>query len=128
MIPRPPRSTLFPYTTLFRSPAGPAPALRRPHAPRASGCPVRRRTGSAGRRTVGHECSRAAYGAGRRRAILSASVGHNAGADHVNPRGWRFTLTGCDLDLLDDVHAGDDAAERSVLSVERFGRCQHDEE
>src|SRR2546430_7552348 len=25
MIRRPPRSTLFPYTTLFRSPAGPAP-------------------------------------------------------------------------------------------------------
>src|SRR2546430_11137797 len=31
MIRRPPRSTLFPYTTLFRSraPDGPAPALRR---------------------------------------------------------------------------------------------------
>src|SRR3712207_7721554 len=26
MIRRPPRSTLFPYTTLFRSPAGPRPA------------------------------------------------------------------------------------------------------
>src|SRR5437762_8179564 len=25
MIPRPPRSTLFPYTTLFRSPPAPAP-------------------------------------------------------------------------------------------------------
>src|SRR5256885_11882384 len=29
MIRRPPRSTLFPYTTLFRSPAGPPPAGRR---------------------------------------------------------------------------------------------------
>src|SRR5574338_963760 len=28
MIRRPPRSTLFPYTTLFRSAAGPAPARR----------------------------------------------------------------------------------------------------
>src|SRR5258706_11292995 len=28
MIRRPPRSTLFPYTTLFRSPCGPAPKLR----------------------------------------------------------------------------------------------------
>src|SRR2546422_6204233 len=30
MIRRPPRSTLFPYTTLFRSPAPPAGARRRP--------------------------------------------------------------------------------------------------
>src|SRR5687767_15678254 len=30
MIRRPPRSTLFPYTTLFRSPPRPAPAGRRP--------------------------------------------------------------------------------------------------
>src|SRR5215813_2542461 len=32
MIRRPPRSTLFPYTTLFRSPAGPS---ARPPAPRS---------------------------------------------------------------------------------------------
>src|SRR3712207_7366926 len=30
MIRRPPRSTLFPYTTLFRSPRGRDPRLRRP--------------------------------------------------------------------------------------------------
>src|SRR3712207_7537099 len=30
MIRRPPRSTLFPYTTLFRSPAGDGPGRRRP--------------------------------------------------------------------------------------------------
>src|SRR2546430_7720461 len=39
MIRRPPRSTLFPYTTLFRSPRGRAPASR--PAPRAgdrAGC------------------------------------------------------------------------------------------
>src|SRR5438876_8718436 len=36
MIRRPPRSTLFPYTTLFRSPAGAAPA-----AHRAGDAPVR---------------------------------------------------------------------------------------
>src|SRR6266511_5906331 len=29
MIRRPPRSTLFPYTTLFRSPPGPGPAAPR---------------------------------------------------------------------------------------------------
>src|SRR5256885_16749970 len=32
MIRRPPRSTLFPYTTLFRSPAAPADGLPRPAA------------------------------------------------------------------------------------------------
>src|SRR5256885_8823882 len=40
MIRRPPRSTLFPYTTLFRSPpAGPSrpAASGRPPAPRSSG-------------------------------------------------------------------------------------------
>src|SRR3712207_7090901 len=31
MIRRPPRSTLFPYTTLFRSPAGPAAGARARH-------------------------------------------------------------------------------------------------
>src|SRR5258706_13418380 len=37
MIRRPPRSTLFPYTTLFRSPAlaGPGRLSRRPHGRRA---------------------------------------------------------------------------------------------
>src|SRR5436853_5928791 len=29
MLPRPPRSTLFPYTTLFRSPSRGGPAVRR---------------------------------------------------------------------------------------------------
>src|SRR3989475_10992565 len=35
MIRRPPRSTLFPYTTLFRSSEQPGDAIRSPHAPRA---------------------------------------------------------------------------------------------
>src|SRR2546430_7421200 len=33
MIRRPPRSTLFPYTTLFRSPVGVAPGEALPRAP-----------------------------------------------------------------------------------------------
>src|SRR2546430_12218871 len=39
MIRRPPRSTLFPYTTLFRSQRGPAGGhrQRRPHARRGQG-------------------------------------------------------------------------------------------
>src|SRR5215510_15481244 len=44
MIRRPPRSTLFPYTTLFRSCRTPAPSspCRCPRAGCRSGCPRRR--------------------------------------------------------------------------------------
>src|SRR2546430_11770942 len=38
MIRRPPRSTLFPYTTLFRSRGGAAAVRRVPAGPRLSGC------------------------------------------------------------------------------------------
>src|SRR3712207_7965237 len=34
MIRRPPRSTLFPYTTLFRSKTDPEPTSQRPRSPR----------------------------------------------------------------------------------------------
>src|SRR3712207_7001976 len=53
MIRRPPRSTLFPYTTLFRSPApctarAPGaprrPPSRRPRRPRGAPCPRRAET------------------------------------------------------------------------------------
>src|SRR5258707_11720285 len=39
MIRRPPRSTLFPYTTLFRSHAGPARVAHRPVRPFSAGHP-----------------------------------------------------------------------------------------
>src|SRR2546422_3442188 len=39
MIRRPPRSTLFPYTTLFRSADGPTPACRERRRGRRSGAP-----------------------------------------------------------------------------------------
>src|SRR2546426_3458889 len=53
MIRRPPRSTLFPYTTLFRSPPGrlppAAPRGRRPRGPRlAPARTARRRNGGGG--------------------------------------------------------------------------------
>src|SRR5437660_8396043 len=44
MIPRPPRSTLFPYTTLFRSPSaarGPVPVRRASRSPTPAGPPDR---------------------------------------------------------------------------------------
>src|SRR2546425_9670652 len=41
MIRRPPRSTLFPYTTLFRSPPAPVrPARQRPPSPACSALPL----------------------------------------------------------------------------------------
>src|SRR2546427_7903444 len=51
MIRRPPRSTLFPYTTLFRSPrrsahAAGSPPLRESVAPCAAARPARNRRGS----------------------------------------------------------------------------------
>src|SRR2546425_9280847 len=64
MIRRPPRSTLFPYTTLFRSPSGRAGSLR-------GGCPRSRR---ASRRTSGgaHGSRRAsAQGGGAARPCRS---------------------------------------------------------
>src|SRR2546430_10032995 len=48
MIRRPPRSTLFPYTTLFRSSAGCPPPIRGPSQPAADG---RFRNASRRRRT-----------------------------------------------------------------------------
>src|SRR5436309_7779420 len=45
MIHRPPRSTLFPYTTLFRSRASARGGARRTPAGRSSGRPVDRTTG-----------------------------------------------------------------------------------
>src|SRR5689334_24298563 len=45
MIRRPPRSTLFPYTTLFRSQGAQAPLLLRPHAHRRPGLRVPRQSG-----------------------------------------------------------------------------------
>src|SRR3712207_7523068 len=44
MIRRPPRSTLFPYTTLFRSARLRSPARRRPHTTRARRTRPARRT------------------------------------------------------------------------------------
>src|SRR5260221_8975558 len=50
MIRRPPRSTLFPYTTLFRSPAQ---SHRTAHPPRSAGCAARgRRPRSADRKST----------------------------------------------------------------------------
>src|SRR2546426_1790094 len=42
MIRRPPRSTLFPYTTLFRSPSGLLRLTRKQRAERGKGSPVPR--------------------------------------------------------------------------------------
>src|SRR3712207_9023333 len=68
MIRRPPRSTLFPYTTLFRS-----PALPRPRQSTAAGLGPGRRTVRLSARLVGHQ-----PGAGGR--SRSRHLGGGAGA------------------------------------------------
>src|SRR3712207_7516712 len=60
MIRRPPRSTLFPYTTLFRSQFGQC---------ERSTCPLRRRSARrSARETVGNDHARGAGALARRRA------------------------------------------------------------
>src|SRR6266542_6705339 len=67
MIRRPPRSTLFPYTTLFRSPLG--PARRQDHRSAAAGLP------RPGRRHRGRD--------------LRLRSGYGTGAGPVRPAGAR---------------------------------------
>src|SRR2546425_8716160 len=50
MIRRPPRSTLFPYTTLFRSRALPRAGVRGGAGPRHAGCRARAERDHGGRR------------------------------------------------------------------------------
>src|SRR5437773_9703186 len=64
MIRRPPTSTLFPYTTLFRSPDDPGPNRR---AGLSSGA-LRRRRGHRARRRRDHPC-----GADRKSTRLNSS-------------------------------------------------------
>src|SRR2546426_4452000 len=63
MIRRPPRSTLFPYTTLFRSVVGRA-VRGRPAARRLRGGGVRRRAGRRSGQRGGGGVDRGPYGAG----------------------------------------------------------------
>src|SRR5947208_7314393 len=49
VIPPPPRSTLFPYTTLFRSPRSASPAAGGRPSPRCWSASTRRRTAGSGR-------------------------------------------------------------------------------
>src|SRR5690349_22389502 len=67
MIPRPPRSTLFPYTTLFRSrAAGDAEVVERP---------VVHREIAHGRAVLGrHVGDRAAVGGGQRRSAFAVEL------------------------------------------------------
>src|SRR5882762_3297177 len=57
MIRRPPRSTLFPYTTLFRSPRRPRGDRRRRVVSGLRGCFLPDRTGHLGERRHGVDCT-----------------------------------------------------------------------
>src|SRR5690625_7358173 len=103
----PPRSTLFPYTTLFRSCAGtdPAPALPRRSAPNTARIPTPRQTDCCARFPIA--------GQSRLRELRAAKlpVGHGVGAPgqgnvlrevwgswHVLEIGWVIIskiVTGC---------------------------------
>src|SRR5690349_23897764 len=81
MLRRPPRSTLFPYTTLFRSPAlGPARSGRR-----LAGCdrgPARR---SANARPFGHQPALVVLDAARpTRAPAATAVGGARSEEHTS--------------------------------------------
>src|SRR5256885_16759942 len=76
MIRRPPRSTLFPYTTLFRSGVNGAPDVRRAMAPSS-------RAVAMGRVTVASKAWR------RSRSLVahSRALGFAAGGGAADPRG-----------------------------------------
>src|SRR2546426_3084471 len=102
MIRRPPRSTLFPYTTLFRSPSGREPAallaLGAPgHAPvpRAGGAGAARARGGRRVRAAGHDARRQpadrarrrGRGPGRRRGAAPDAAQPARQRREVRPRG-----------------------------------------
>src|SRR3712207_7252196 len=71
MIRRPPRSTLFPYTTLFRSP-------RVPGVEHGAGGGEGGQPGGDGGEAFGHACRRYRGGAARSGAGGRADAGHSA--------------------------------------------------
>src|SRR3712207_6861308 len=80
MIRRPPRSTLFPYTTLFRSgAAGPGAGAARPEDPARDGGPLAR---------PGHDAGRGAArgGGGHRGGGLAVRDGGLPGQDRKSTR------------------------------------------
>src|SRR2546422_1021229 len=89
MIRRPPRSTLFPYTTLFRSPGGP----RR----RANAC---RRRGAARGRSFEHADAVAQLG-GELEVLVLDRLAELLPQVEQLPRGVRLRLAGGDVALAD---------------------------
>src|SRR3712207_6859348 len=74
MIRRPPRSTLFPYTTLFRSAAHPTlPALRPVQAAHLQGGPGARRAGGGGDPRPREVLRRVVVGTDRKSTRLNSS-------------------------------------------------------
>src|SRR5437588_2780757 len=78
MIRRPPRSTLFPYTTLFRFPGDPLPAARNGARPRAVDRGPRQARGQVGR-ADGHR--------GRRRQLAGSGAAGRSGGGRRAPEG-----------------------------------------
>src|SRR5256885_12189583 len=99
MIRRPPRSTLFPYTTLFRSSTPPARASRSYGSPASSpSCRLRNRVRTGDRPEEILQLS----GGGARLELLRCAVGDDATAVDDDRSGASR------LDLLEDVRGEDD--------------------
>src|SRR3712207_9587800 len=90
MIRRPPRSTLFPYTTLFRSPAGVADGPTRDLLPRRGGQLLVGAVDAA-RRLLGQVTAMTS----RRRTPQLRAGSAPLFAVHLNLSQGRVTLTGC---------------------------------
>src|SRR3712207_7514456 len=83
MIRRPPRSTLFPYTTLFRSPTGGRPGIVQLPRPRPP--PERGRLGAADARALGR-----APELDPRRGVTRALPGPRAGPGRADRKSTRL--------------------------------------
>src|SRR5256885_2431280 len=110
MIRRPPRSTLFPYTTLFRSSTPPARASRSYGSPASSpSCRLRNRVRTGDRPEEILQLS----GGGARLELLRCAVGDDATAVDDDRSGASR------LDLLEDVRGEDDRLVLAHLAYQR---------
>src|SRR3989454_5119718 len=123
MIRRPPRSTLFPYTTLFRPRSGASAAAGRPRGDRpgatSGSAPGRRRAarpGRPGRRGPSVELSRRRGWTGRRRPWRGPRTGSRALSDDLAQQ-----ALGSEDEDHDEHREGEDVL---VLGAERSPREQ----
>src|SRR6266853_3217348 len=104
MIRRPPRSTLFPYTTLFRSPAPRVPGTSPATGPRAALAPARSRSRRAAVRAASLPASRTPAPAPSGPAPASRSRSPSAHRDEGRIRQVRRLVEGGERESLAREH------------------------